>query len=144
MAKERLIWRPNAVSPEAWEAMSREEQINWWKAQRSPARPKSHVKEAISHYAKGHFTEIDFVTFVSEHVEPEEIEEFVRACPPDLLAILRDALADYGEDESVWPRTFHAGSHFPWVTPEEIGESTRRKQEQIWRGVRLLKEYFRR
>ena len=31
MTKERLIWRPNEVSPDEWEILSRDEQIQWWK-----------------------------------------------------------------------------------------------------------------
>lgn len=142
MGNEQLIWRPNEVSPDAWEAMSREEQIGWWKAQRDPPRPRSRMQDAIGHYARGNFTETDFVTFVTQHAEPEDIEEFVRRCPPDLLAILRDALASYGEDESAWPRTFCISTRAPWVTAEEARNADRRWQEQIWRGVRLLKAYF--
>jgi len=66
----------------------------------------------------------------------------VKACPPDILAELKSALSHYGPDESKWPRMFCMASYFPWVTPEEIAESKRKEQEQIWAGVRLLKEHF--
>jgi hypothetical protein len=100
------------------------------------------MAEAVALYDEGNITEGEFVTLVLRLAAPEEIEEFVRACPPELLAALRETLASYGEDEAAWPRTYHMGSVFPWVTAEEIQESQRREQQAIWRGVRLLKEYF--
>ncbi len=142
MTKERLIWCPNEISPAAWEAMTREEQIQWWKSRTAPQRPKATMAEAVALYDKGYITVSEFVTRVLELAVPDEIEGCVRACPPELLAALRESLAVYGEDEAAWPRTFRMGSYFPWVTAEEIEESKRREQQAIWSGVRLLKEYF--
>jgi hypothetical protein len=98
--------------------------------------------EAVALHDEGNTTVGDFVALVLKLAAPEEIEGFVRACPPHLLATLRESLAAYGDDEAVWPRTYCMGSHFPWMTAEEIEESQRREQQQVWRGVRLLKEYF--
>jgi hypothetical protein len=98
-----------------------------------------HMKEAVGLYDEGTITRGEFVTFVLKLAAPEEIEEFVRVCPPDLLTTLQDALAAYGDDEADWPRMFHAGYYPPWVSAEEIEESHRCIQEEIWRGVRLLK-----
>jgi hypothetical protein len=142
MTKERLIWRPNEISPAAWEALTREEQIHWWKSRRAPAQPKAHMAEAVALYDEGNITEGEFVTRVLQLAAPEEIEGFVRACPPGLLAALRESLTAYGEDEAAWPRTFRMASYCPWVTAGEIEESQRREQQEIWCGVRLLKEYF--
>jgi hypothetical protein len=142
MTKERLNWRPNEISPAAWEAMTREEQIHWWKSRTAPLWPKPHMAEAITLYDKGNITLSEFVARVLELAVPEEIEGFLRACPPGLLGALRESLAAYGEDEAAWPRTFCMASYFPWVTAEEIESSQRREQEAIWSGVRLLKEYF--
>src|SRR5262249_55887154 len=141
MTQERLIWRPNAMPPAVWEAMSRDDQIAWWKAQPpAPRQPKRHMKEVIAQYNKGNITANEFVCLVCELAALDEIEEFVSACPADLLSILRESLASYGEDERTWPRTFYSACYAPWVTPEEIEESRRQEQERIWDGVRLLKK----
>jgi hypothetical protein len=100
------------------------------------------MADAVALYDKGNNTVSEFVTRVLELAVPDEIEGFVRACPPELLAALRESLATYGEDEAAWPRTVRMASYFPWVTAEEIEESKRREQQTIWSGVRLLKEYF--
>jgi len=99
------------------------------------------MKEAISLYNKGVITVGGFVCLVYELAAPAEIEEFLSACPADLLSALKESLASYGEDESTWPRTFCIASYAPWVTPEEIEESRRREQQRIWDGVRLLKRW---
>jgi hypothetical protein len=142
MTRERLIWRPNAIPLVVWEAMSREDQIAWWKAQpKAPPQPKRHMKEAISLYDKGMITVAGFVCLVCKLAASDEIEEFVAACPSDLLAALKESLASYGEDESAWPQTFYIASYTPCVTPEEIEESRRQEQQRIWDGVRLLKKW---
>jgi hypothetical protein len=141
MSRERLIWRPNAIAPNVWEGMSREEQIAWWKAQEKPPGPKRHMKVAISMYRKGIVTLGEFVCLVYELAVAEEIEEFMRLCPPDMLATLKESLASYGDDEKTWPRVIYSACYAPWVMPEEIEESRRQDQERIWDGVRLLKQY---
>jgi hypothetical protein len=140
MMREQLIWRPNAVPLEVWEAMTREAQIAWWKSQSNePPQPKRHMKEAISQYNKGIITLGEFVCVICKLAAQDEIEEVVRECPDDLLSALNDSLASYGEDESTWPRTCYIACDAPWVTPEEIESSRRQEQQQIWDGVRLLK-----
>jgi hypothetical protein len=141
MTRERLIWRPNALPPAVWEAMSREEQMAWWDSQAKPApQLKRRMTEAISQYEKGVITAGEFVCLVYELAAPDEIDEFVSACPAELLGILKESLASYGEDESAWPRTFYIASYTPWVTPEGIEELWRQEQQRIWDGVRLLKK----
>jgi len=142
MAKERLIWRPNEIAPRVWEAMSREDQIAWWKAQQQPSAPKLPMRALIGEYDEGNLTLSGFVCYVCQLAAVDEIDDFMRACPEDLLAELRNALAAYGDDENNWPRTFHIACHAPWVTDAEIVESQRREQERIWLGVKLLKPYF--
>jgi hypothetical protein len=141
MTRERLIWRPNAIPPDVWETMSRDDQIAWWKAQEKPPEPKRHMKVAISMYEKGIVTLGEFVCLVYKLAAAEEIEEFMRLCPADMLATLKESLACYGDDEKTWPRFFSSACHAPWVTLEEIEESRRQERERIWDGVRLLKQY---
>lgn len=142
MTRERLIWRPNAIPLDVWEAMSREDQIAWWKAQEEPPEPKRHMKVAISMYKKGMITLCEFPGFAYKLAAPEEIEEFIRLCPADLLAALKESLTSYGDDETTWPRSFGSACYAPWVTPEEIEEFRRQDQERIWVGVRILKQYM--
>jgi len=127
MTRDHLIWRPNAIAPDDWEALTREEQIAWWKAQQKPPGLKRHMKEAIALYDEGNITLGDFISLVYKLAVPEEIEEFVRVCPPDMLAALKESLAIYGDDEKAWPRTYSIAAHFPWVTPEEIEKSKRQE-----------------
>jgi hypothetical protein len=138
--KERPIWRPNAIPADEWEAMSREEQIACWKANREPPSPKRHMSQAIRYYEEGNLTQSEFCLWVIRFATRQEIEEFVAQCPSELMSVLKDYLGKYGEDESRWPRTYCMRSYFPWTTPEEIEESERREHEQIWSGVRLLKQ----
>ena len=142
MSEERLIWRPNEIPLEKWEAMPREEQIRWWQDHQLPPPAKPHMKKAITLYDKGHITQHEFCAFVAQIAAPEEIEEFVQHCPPQLIEVLKVQLAEYGPDESSWPRTVRMATYAPWVTAEEIRDSERRQQEQIWTGVRLLKKYL--
>ena len=140
MSEERLIWRPNEIPLEEWEAKPREEQIRWWKDHQPPPPAKPHMGRAITLYNKGHVTQHEFCSFVAEAAVPEEIEDFVQKCPPELMEILKRQLAEYGADESEWPRTFQRACYAPWVTAEEIRDSQLHQQERIWAGVRLLKK----
>jgi len=143
MTTERLIWRPNEVPLERWEAMSREQQVQWWKDRKQPPRPKPHMVRAIELYNQGEITQNEFGFSVCKLAIREEVEEFVHQCPPALMSQLKRMLASYGEDESRWPRSFSICCYAPWVTDEEIMQSQKREQEQIWNGVRLLKEFIR-
>jgi hypothetical protein len=144
MARERIIWCPNEIPSEEWEAMSRADQTKWWKDHRDEMPyTKPHMKETVELYNEGCITQMEFCSVVAKLVVPEEIEDFFQACPLDLVAILKESLASYGDDETKWPRTFSIASYAPWVTAEEIKESQRQEQEQIWSGVRILKDYFR-
>jgi hypothetical protein len=142
LSEERLIWRPNEIPLEEWEAMPREEQIRWWKDHQLPPPAKPHMTSAVTLYKKGHITQHEFCSFVARIAIPEEIEEFIQKCPPELMEVLKGQLADYGPDESNWPRTLRSACYAPWVTAEEIEDLQHREQEQIWNGVRLLKTYL--
>jgi hypothetical protein len=144
MTGERVIWRPNEISPEVWEAMSHADQIQWWKdRQDKTSHAKTDMKEAVILYNRGCITSMEFGSLVAKLAARDEFEVFFRECPPVLLALLKESLDDYGDDESKWPRTFHITSYFPWVTADEIEKLQRQEQEQIWNGIRILKEYFR-
>ena len=93
--KERLIWRPNRSPPDQWEGMTRAEQIAWWKENRLPPNPKSHVVTAISHYEEGTIAQSYFLVLVANLAAPEEIEEFIRVCPRDLMARLQKDLGHF-------------------------------------------------
>src|ERR1700730_8525685 len=122
MAKERIICRPNEIPPKEWEQMSRADQIKWWKDRQGPPAPKLHMKKAINLFQRGIITQSGFVITTMRTAAPEEIEEVVRVCPPELMTILKEELARYGKDEKKWPRSFQMVSYWPWVTAEEIKE----------------------
>jgi hypothetical protein len=98
---------------------------------------------AVRLYNKGFITRHEFVSSVAKWGSLNEMDEFIRDCPSDLMEYLKAELESYGVDESKWPRTFRAGSYFPWVTAQEIEESQSQEQECIWNGVRLLKQHIR-
>ncbi len=89
MTQEHIIWRPNEIPLERWEALSRADQIKWWKDRQGPPAPKPHMKKAIRLWNRGMITQHEFLSFVANSATLDEIEEFVRECPPDLLATLR-------------------------------------------------------
>jgi len=97
---------------------------------------------AIELYIQGQITQNEFSFSVCKLAVREEVEEFIRVCPPDLMAGLRKMLTSYGPDESRWPRSFSICCYAPWVTDEEIMRSQKLEQEQVWNGVRLLKEFI--
>jgi hypothetical protein len=140
MARERIIWRPNSIAPEIWEAMSREKQFAWWKSQPGDAPPKRHMKTAIGQYYRGIILRSEFPDAVFRRATLDEIDEFLNECPADLLLTLKESLDAYGEDESAWPHFLCSACFPPWVTQKEIEESERKAQENIWNGVRLLKK----
>jgi hypothetical protein len=142
VSQERPIWRPNEIPLVEWEAMSREGQSRWWKAHQPPLPQKSHMKSAIKRYLRGIITKQEFCILVAKSAVREEIAEFVQGCPPELLAAVRECLAEYGPDDSTWPRIFCIRCYAPWLTAEQITEAERQEQAQMWDGVRLLKEYF--
>jgi hypothetical protein len=145
MTKERLIWRPNEISPEEWDALSREEQIQWWKDLEAsrPKRAKPHMIHAVDVYNRGDITKTEFGNYVCRLAIRDEMEEFIRLCPPDLMAEIKRMLANHpGDDQTKWPRTFYIACYAPWVTAEQIEESKRKEQEQTWNGIRILKEFI--
>ena len=142
---ERIIWRPNEVSPDQWDAMTRAEQIAWWKDReaRKPISPKPHMMKAIALYSQGNITLTDFCTFAISHATADEIGEFIAECPPELMTALTQRLALYPEDaEDEWPRTFQIRSYAPWVTSDEIKAFEQEEENRFRDGVRVLREYF--
>jgi hypothetical protein len=65
VAEERLIWRPNEVSPDEWDRLSRNQQIQWWKDHATPPKPPPHPLRAVALYHEGKITrsEIPFLVF---------------------------------------------------------------------------------
>lgn len=142
MSRERLIWRPNNIPLDVWEAMSREDQIAWWDAAfKAPPQPKPHMKKAIYQYQRGATTKHGFLGDVYALAAEDEMVEFLEVCPADLLSLLKESLAGFGPEKSDWPRILSSACHAPWVTMEQIEESRRREQQQIWDGVRILKRW---
>jgi len=60
--KERLIWCPNEIPVEEWEAMSREDQIAWWKNHiEGKPRQKLRMEKVIDLYHDGSITQHELV-----------------------------------------------------------------------------------
>jgi hypothetical protein len=142
MAKERIVWRPNAIPAEQWDAMSRADQIQWWEDRQELPCPKPHMREAIGLYERGDLTGTEFTVWVMRYACLEEMADFLRECPPELLARITETLTQYGDDETQWPRTYHLACYAPWIAADKIKAAQRREQEEIWNGVRLLKKFF--
>ncbi len=105
---------------------------------RSVVEMKPHMVKAIELYEIGHITQTEFVNFVPQITTLEEIEEFIKACPPDLMVSLKEFVASYNKSHI----TFHMGSYVPGVTSEQIKESQRKEKEQMEKGIQLLKKHL--
>jgi hypothetical protein len=116
--KERLVWRPNNISPEQWEKLSRDEQISWWQEREPrPVCPPSHPSSFVKHYQQGILTAHEFALDLFESLTEENGAGFLETCPEDLLSLLQERAAAYpdAEDDEAWRQmmTIRAGCYPP-------------------------------
>src|SRR5207253_8311413 len=139
---ERIIWRPNAISPEEWDKMTREEQIQWYRdeATRAPKAPPPHPLVWQQHYLEGRISEGELWSDVFQHLTENNVEEFITGCCPKVLDILsRKAEEMPGDiDEYGWTQYVIARMilYAPWVAPEEAAASEARWRRRIREGVK--------
>lgn len=142
MSEEQLVWRPNHISPEEWNAKTREEQIAYWDSRPRKEAPKRHMTDVIGLYEGGAITSAECFLLLCKLAADDEVEWFVSVCPPQVMSLLLESLAAYGEDEAAWPRTVAIVCYAPWVSAEDVERSQGREQEAIWHGVRILKSHL--
>lgn len=141
------IWQPNSFTVQAWEALGREEQIRWWKAQDigSPPAPPS---VGVELYLKGVITLMELPSFVFERLTLQNVEQFLATCPADVLEILRrqsDRLPTEDDHEG-WGTmlTIRPGCYAPWVSEAEIRESELESDRHFRQGLKAFRSSDRR
>ena len=140
------IWRPNAITPEDWAKLSREQQIRWWKKVREPRNlPAPDPARGVELYSTGIITKAELPCFVFERLTEENVQGFMDSCPPDIVLYLRDDVRrlppdDYDEG---WRQLISIGGvlYAPWVTEEEIRKSQEESSRRFREGVRLFRAH---
>ena len=118
--------------------MSRDEQMSYWQegSNAGQKREPSLVRFLSMYDEIGYEL---FFELVCKHAAADDFEEFLSECPVEIIQRISESLSCYGDDESKWPRTWFGTSYAPWVSAEKAQEAHRRKQEQFWDGIRILK-----
>lgn len=142
---ERPIWRPNVLSPEEWSRLSREEQIQWWKAHSPPPGPAPHPLEVAEWYEQGIITELEISSFVFIRLTRENVDEFFDGFPTELLDEVRrraDRLPAESDD-AAWSRLvkIESGCYAPWVSDEEIRQIADERERAFRRGLQIFREF---
>ena len=144
---ERLIWRPNAFTPEEWDKLSRDQQIVWWKDQedREQKGPPMHPLRATRLYRKGIITEAEISTFVFVHLTEENVQEFLDACPADFLQQLREKAGQLpaNDDNQGWGQlvSIEGVSYLSWVSGEEIQQRQQERRRRFREGVQTFRTH---
>jgi hypothetical protein len=140
---DRPIWRPNAYSKDKWNALSRDEQIQWWKRQAAPKSPPSPLK-IVKLFERGIVTENHLCIAVLESLTDTNIREFVEGCPANILQVISHYAqkCPNDDDDTGWEQKMQIAStpyHPPWVTEDEIKQSRLETDRRFREGVRLLR-----
>jgi hypothetical protein len=140
---QRPIHRPNSFTPEEWDRLSREEQIQWWEKQQPEAEHLGPF-EAVLLYRKGHLTAGELPVFVFDHLTDEHGRKLFAASPYEVLQLLRRTAASLpaDDDEEGWRQLVRIESvcYPPWVTEEEIRRSRQDRDRRFREGVRIFRK----
>lgn len=141
---ERLIPRPNAFSIESWEALSREEQIRWWKAQPQPER-RPFTSATIPRLERMcNWAELMITVF--ENLTEDNVQEVLAGCPPHIFLALRKESDELplDSDDDGWNRLLFGKAicYAPWVTDDEIREFELESRRSFRDGVRLFRKHI--
>jgi hypothetical protein len=144
--KERLIYCPNCFTLDEWEKLSREEQIQWWRDQRAKEPPRLPVQPltVVRNYERGMLTDMSFGPILFSHLTAENIHEFLKSCPADVLNQLREYASRLPPDgDPGWSDFIMVSSacYPPWVTEEEILQSQRDRDRRFHDGLRIFRAH---
>jgi hypothetical protein len=144
---ERLIWRPNALTPDEWDNLTREQQIKWWKDQenREPKIPSPNPLWAAQLYRQGKITKADVSTIVFENLTEKNLWKFLDGCPADVLQELREVADQYPADDNIqaWEKlvSIAIACYAPWVSVEEIRQGQQERRLRFRQGIRLFRTH---
>lgn len=150
------IERPDSVPLDEWARLSREEQSDWWSADRARRfdevrRHTDPVLGVVELYKQGITTKQEAANAVYGRLTSGNVEEFLAACPEELLEhILRD-MDSYPEDDDdgqwarIYPPQFQLS--YPEDSTAEQAESAiedyrQRYRESVKQQRELLRSYF--
>jgi hypothetical protein len=146
--RDRIIHRPNVFSPEEWEELSREEQIQWHRddAARQPKGPAPSPLIFLQQYDEGHITKTGFGLGVFEHLTEDNVEEFIDGCRPEVFEVLRQQaeempldIDEYGWSQYVIARMV---CYAPWATSEEVEAAEAKWRYRIRTGLKLFRTHI--
>jgi hypothetical protein len=147
MNNERLIWHPNEISPEEWNELSREQQIQWWRDRQPKHVPVKNPLRHINYFKEGKQTLVGVIAGIFDHLTDENIMEFIDNCPAEVMHALiskAETMPPDGDDNG-WEQVlvFSGACYAPWVTAEEIKESERRQRQDFRDGIRVFRAHRR-
>jgi hypothetical protein len=143
MENQRIIQRPNCLTSQQWEALSREEQIAWW-ISRAPVQEPSHrgPLEHLASYQQGALTDAELQTCVFESLTELNVMELDRY-PEDLLQALAATSAELpaDDDETGWCQMIRifGGMYAPGVTPQDIQQAEESQSRRFREGVGVFR-----
>jgi hypothetical protein len=139
---EGPIWRPNSFTPDEWEKLSREKQLQSWK-DRPSTGPSLHPLNAVRLYDKGVITHAEIRIFVFENLTDRNIHEFFADCPVDVMLQLQQSVSQLPADDDAdgWAKMVRISGicYAPWVTPDEIRQDQAERDRRFREGVRLFR-----
>lgn len=144
--KDRPIWRPNCFSTDQWEALSREEQVQWWnvenESQQAADGPRS-PSRAAELYTRGVITKTGAALYVFERITVENVNSFLATCPQEILQLVIDGARRLpsDHDDEWWKelRLSSGTSYAPWVSEEEVKSAEEELCKQLREGVRIFR-----
>jgi len=105
---------------------------------RHPSDPK--LTDYLERYTRGWITLTELFCTIAKRAADDNIEQFFANCPDELRKEFELMIADYGEDEAAWPRTFCIETWIPGNRTNDVNDQHEREQKEIWDGVRILKQ----
>src|SRR5262245_49205920 len=93
-------------------------------------------EKVIRFWKHGWFGQGEFHFLLLQTLTPENLEEFLRLVPPDVLEELKTVAGNAPTTDEAWSQTFHIRD---WCGPwnEEIATRVREEEEQSGRRYRV-------
>lgn len=141
---EPLIYRPNSFSPEAWDALTRDEQIEWWKNQTtSTSYSSGSPLRVVQLYERGVYSMSEVPFQILTRLTQDNVFEFFKECPRHFIQFVAQVAAELPKDDDdiEWEqlRFIHAGSYDSWVTSEEIELDQSKIKKRIRTGTKIFR-----
>ena len=139
--RERLIFRPNSITVDEWEKLTREEQIRCCK-ERQPKRQPFDISRLLKNANAINSNELAFM--ILENLTEDNVREVLSACPLEVMQSLQANTASLhpDSDDESWSKDMYVKcvSYAPWVTADEIRQIVLEEKRKFRNGVRLFRK----